>query len=231
MKLSVVVPVFNESRTIENVLSKIARVQLPSGLGREIVVVDDCSTDGTGEILERLQKLYPLMLIKHDRNYGKGRAIRTGLKACRGDFAIIQDADLEYDPNEYVKLIQPIIERKTDVVYGSRYLGKSIKGIISINFFANRVLTFVSNFFTGLNLTDMETCYKVLSRKAIDKVAPRLTSDRFDIEPEITAVIARSGFKVIEVPISYDPRTSRQGKKIKWHDGFPALWAIVKFSA
>lgn len=229
-KLSVIVPVFNESRTVENIIGRIARVELPAGMVKEIIVVDDFSTDDTGKILARLQKEYPLTIVRHEKNYGKGRAIKTGLKASMGDFALIQDADLEYDPAEYPKLIEPLMAGRADMVYGSRYLGRRPSEMFSVNYFANRILTALSNLFTGFRLTDMETCYKVFSRKAIDEIAPRLKSDRFDIEPEITAVAARCGFRIVEVPISYAARTSREGKKIKWHDGFPAIWAIIKFN-
>lgn len=228
-KLSVIIPVYNESKTLEQLLESVAGARLPDGVEKEIVAVEDFSQDGTRELLPRLASKYSIKLIMQERNFGKGKAIRTGLAACTGDFAVIQDADLEYDPNEYAKLIQPILDGQAEVVYGSRYLGRE-PARKSLHYFGNRFLTAASNLFTGLGLTDMETCYKVLSRRVIDEVAPRLTSDRFEIEPEITAVIAKRGFKVFEVPISYVPRSSDEGKKIKWYDGFPALWTIVRFS-
>ncbi len=229
MRLSIIVPVFNELRTLEKVLQRIKHTQLQAGIEKEIIVVDDFSIDGTRDLIQKLKDEYKLKVILQDKNRGKGAAIRAGLKAVSGDFAIIQDADLEYDPNEYAQLLSPIVDRKTEVVYGSRFLGKRQIDLFSLNYFANRVLTIISNFFTGFRLTDMETCYKVFSQKALQKIAPILQSDRFDIEPEITAMVARYGFSIIERPISYKPRTINEGKKIKWRDGISAIRSIVKF--
>lgn len=228
-KLSIVIPVYNESRTIRSILDKVAASGLPNDLQKEIIVVDDCSTDNTLNILSELKDKYGLRLIKHECNSGKGAATRAGLKEATGDFVIIQDADLEYNPADYRKLLQPLLDSRTNIAYGSRYLGRKWYQIVSVNFFANKILTAVSNFFNSFSLTDMETCYKIYSKKALDVILPRLKSDKFDIEPELTAAAAEHNLNIVEVPISYDPRTARQGKKIKWHDGFPALWAIIKY--
>jgi len=229
MKLSIVIPVYNEAKTIRTILERVSRASLPQGISKEIIIVNDHSTDGTKDILEELEDLYDLKVIHHEQNLGKGAALRHGLTAVSGDFAIIQDADLEYDPHDYDSIIRPLVYGKSDIVYGSRYLGKSMREMLSVNYVANRVLTSVSNLFTGFSLTDMETCYKAYSNAAIKKIAPALCSDRFDIEPELTAAAASKGFSIVEVPISYAARAVHEGKKIKWHDGFPGLWAIIRY--
>ncbi len=229
MKLTVIVPVFNESRTIGQIIDRIVQAPLPPGFEKEIVVVDDFSADGTRGMLDELKRKHKFQVILHEKNRGKGAAMRTGLAAATGEFAVIQDADLEYDPNEYTKLLEPLLSGQAEIVYGSRYMNKKQSDLFSVNYFANRILTFISNLFNGQRLTDMETCHKMYTKNAYTKIAPLLRSERFDIEPEITSSAARCGFSIIEVPISYEPRTAREGKKIKWHDGIPAVWAIARF--
>ncbi len=234
--ISVIIPVYNEIATIYEILGRVARVSIP----KEIIVVDDGSTDGTREILHDLRNSSDLIthqcppstchlrILFHERNQGKGAAIRTGLAAVTGDAVIIQDADLEYDPAEYPRLLQPILEGKADVVYGSRFLGHPHRVLFFWHCIGNKFLTFVSNMFTNLNLTDMETCYKVFSTTALQKIT--LRSNRFGIEPEITAKIARQNLRIYEVPISYAGRTYEEGKKITWKDGVAALWAILRYN-
>ncbi|HEY9481170.1 MAG TPA: glycosyltransferase [Candidatus Paceibacterota bacterium] len=228
LTLSVVIPVYNEVRTIEAILRKVVAAPLPRDMGREIIIVDDASKDGTMAIVERLCGEFSLRILRQDINQGKGAAVRRGLLEATGDLVVIQDADLEYDPADYLKLVLPLVEGRADVVFGSRYQGKRIRDLWSINYVANRILTAVSNLFTGLHVSDMETCYKVFTRKAAHRVAQSMSAKRFDMEPEITAILSRYGFRVVEESISYDPRTAREGKKIKWTDGFPALWSIVR---
>ncbi|HYC79020.1 MAG TPA: glycosyltransferase family 2 protein [Planctomycetota bacterium] len=225
MLLSVVMPVYNEERTLEEIVRRVQAVDLE----KEIVAVDDCSRDGSHRLLLELQKRHPnLRVLRHESNRGKGAAVRTGLKAATGDVVLIQDADLEYDPREYFTLIGPILDGRADVVFGSRFLGGPHRVHLFFHYVANRFLTFVSNCFTNLNLTDMETCYKVFRRAVVDRLD--LTCDRFGIEPEITAKVARMRARVYEVPISYSGRDFSEGKKISWKDGFPALWAIFKYN-
>jgi glycosyltransferase involved in cell wall biosynthesis len=225
MLLSVVMPVYNEEKTLEEIVRRVQAVDLE----KEIIAVNDCSRDGSKEILDRLARdVANFRVIHHEVNRGKGAAIATGLKAVRGDLVIIQDADLEYDPSEYFALIAPILDGRADVVYGSRFLGGPHRVHLYFHYVANRFLTFVSNVFTNLNLTDMETCYKVLRREVADRL--NIESDRFGVEPEITAKVAKMRARVYEVPISYSGRDFSEGKKISWRDGFPALWAIVRFN-
>jgi hypothetical protein len=228
LTLSVVVPVYNEERTIEAILRKVAAARLPEGMGREIVVVNDASKDGTRAIVENLRGELSLRVFDQDPNQGKGAAVKRGMLEAAGDFVVIQDADLEYDPADYMALLGPLVKGQADAVFGSRYLGKRVRDLASVNYVANRILTAASNLFTGFRLTDMETCYKAFTKVAARAVAERLSARRFDMEPEIATIVARQGFRVAEVPVSYDPRTAREGKKIKWQDGFPALWSIVK---
>ncbi|MFA6307045.1 MAG: glycosyltransferase family 2 protein [Patescibacteria group bacterium] len=228
MKLSIVIPVFNEKNTILEVLKRVEAVVLP--LGKEIILVDDCSTDGTREMLKSLPA-EKYRIFYHDINQGKGAAVRLGFNQASGDIIIVQDADLEYDPEEYGKLIKPIMDGKADVVYGSRLIGggETRRVLYFWHYLGNKLLTILSNALSNLNLSDMETCYKVFSKASLEKIRPRLTSNRFGIEPEITMLIGRNKFKVYEVGISYSGRTYKEGKKINWKDGLAAFWHIVKF--
>jgi len=222
VKISVVIPVFNERQTIAEVVARVRRAL--EGRDAEIVVVDDGSTDGTPEVLRSLDGL---RLIEHGRNQGKGAALRTGFAAATGDVVIVQDADLEYDPRDYPKLLEPIEDGRADVVFGSRFLGGPHRVFFFWHFIANKLLTTLSNMFTNLNLSDMETGYKVFRRPVLERI--QLRCDRFNFEPEITAKVAKAGWRVYEVPISYSGRTYDEGKKIGARDGLAALWAIIKF--
>jgi len=224
MKLSVVIPVFNEKSTVEEIIRRVQAVDV--GLDKEIVAVDDASTDGTCEILQGLAA-DGIRVIRHEKNQGKGGALRTGFAAARGDVVLVQDADLEYDPREYPALLKPILEGRADVVYGSRFLGGPHRVLYFWHSVGNRLLTTFCNMASNLNLTDMETCYKVFRREVLEKV--RLKSRRFGIEPEITIKVAKLGCRVYEVPISYAGRDYSEGKKIGWKDGFAALFHIVRF--
>jgi glycosyltransferase involved in cell wall biosynthesis len=225
MVLSIIIPVFNEVTTIEEILTRVAAVPLI----KELIVVDDFSTDGTREKLDRLAESYvDLKIIHHEKNRGKGCAIRSGLEHVTGDMVVIQDADLEYNPAEYPKLVKPIVEGRADVVYGSRFAGGEEHRVLYFwHYLGNRFLTLLSNMFTNLNLTDMETCYKVFRADIIRGM--KLEQDRFGFEPEITAKIARSGCRIFEVGISYSGRTYTEGKKIGWKDGITAIWCIIKY--
>jgi glycosyltransferase involved in cell wall biosynthesis len=225
--LSIVIPVYNELRWIEQILQ---RVQSSDRLGcdLEMVVVDDCSTDGTRELLETLQSKYPgLKLYKQEVNQGKGAALRRGFKEAKGQIVLIQDADLEYSPADYPVLLRPIIEGRADVVFGSRFLGGPHRVLYYWHSVGNWVLTRASNGFSNLNLTDMETCYKVFRKEVLDRI--EVKQNRFGFEPEVTAKVARLGARVFEVPISYDGRTYEEGKKIGWKDGVQAIWCIVRY--
>ena len=226
MKLSVVIPAFNERRTIREIVTRVRSVHL--ALDIEIVIVDDCSTDGTRSILEDLGKLRGVRIVLHEHNRGKGAALRTGFHHATGDVILIQDADLEYDPADYPKLLQPILDGRADVVYGSRFIGGDSHRVLYFwHSLGNRVLTLLSNMFTDLNLTDMETCYKVFRREVLQSL--NLVEDRFGFEPEVTARLAALRCRIYEVGISYSGRTYEEGKKIGWRDGVRALWCIVKF--
>jgi glycosyltransferase involved in cell wall biosynthesis len=251
VKLSVVVPVYNERNTIRDILRRIQAVRIP----KEIILVDDFSTDGTRKILQEIEQdqkdtqhaerelgstamgsidneaheMNAIRVLYHDRNRGKGAALRTGFANVTGSIVIVQDADLEYDPAEYPQLIAPIIDGRADVVYGSRFIGETHRVLFYWHYIGNRLLTTLSNMFTGLNLTDMETCYKVFRREALDAIAPTLKSDRFGFEPEVTAKIAKRGLRIYELPVSYSGRDYSQGKHITWRDGFQALWCIVRY--
>jgi glycosyltransferase involved in cell wall biosynthesis len=229
MLISIVMPVYNEKATILSILENVRAVNLP--FEKEIVVVDDCSTDGTRQMLENIEGSVSsgFKVIYHNQNQGKGAALKTGFKEAKGDIVIIQDADLEYDPSEYPKLIQPILDGKADVVYGSRFKGEGPHRVLFFwHYVGNRILTTMSNIFTNLNLTDMETGCKAFRRDILSKIV--LKEKRFGFEPEITAKLARLGCRIYEVGISYSGRTYLEGKKIKWKDGFRAMWCIVKYS-
>lgn len=221
MSISVIIPVYNERATILQILRKVQAVDLE----KEIIVVDDCSTDGTWELLEQVKP--EIVLVRHETNQGKGAAIRTAIPHVRNEVVIIQDADLEYDPKDYPGLIRPIVDGDADVVYGSRFLGGPHRVLFFWHSVGNRVLTLLSNMLTDLSLTDMESGYKVF-RADVLKALP-LRSNRFGFEPEVTAKIARHGLRIYEVPISYHGRTYEEGKKITWKDGFVALYCIVRF--
>ncbi len=224
MKLSVIVPIFNEKKTIREVHDRIRAIDIT----KEIILVDDCSTDGTREIVEGLAA-EDTRVYFHEKNMGKGAALRTGFQKATGDILIIQDADLEYDPNEYPKLIRPILEGKADVVYGSRFAGGEAHRVLFFwHMVGNKFLTLLSNVFTNLNLTDMETGYKVFKREVYEKI--RIEEDRFGFEPEITAKVASLGARIYEVGISYAGRSYLEGKKIGWTDGVSALICIVKYN-
>lgn len=225
MRVSVIIPVYNEVGTIKEIVSRVQAVPLE----KEIIIVDDCSTDGTHELLKEIvQSNENVKIFSLSNNQGKGAALRTGFKSAIGDIIIIQDADLEYDPKDYHKLIKPIIENKADVVYGSRFLGgESHRVLFFWHFVGNKLLTFISNIFTNLNLTDIEVGYKVFRREILNKI--ELKENRFGFEPEITAKISRLNCRIYEVGISYYGRTYDEGKKINWKDGLRALYVIIKY--
>ncbi len=221
--LSVVVPCYNEKDNIKNIIEKIIASPIEN---KEIIVVDDCSSDGTRDILEKEIKPMVSKIIYHEVNQGKGAALRTGFKAATGDAVIIQDADMEYDPNDYEKVVSQIFEGTKKVVYGSRFSGQKRKGYLA-NRYANLFLTWLSNLFTHQKLTDMETCYKCFKRDVIQSVD--IEENRFGFEPEITAKISKMRIRIAEVPISYNPRTSKEGKKIGFKDGLRAIYVIFKY--
>jgi glycosyltransferase involved in cell wall biosynthesis len=232
MKLSIVMPAYNEARTIHFILDKVRQVSLPEGMQKELIIVNDCSKDDTEAAILRYKEQYPDLPIeyrKHEVNQGKGAALRTGIREATGDYIIIQDADLEYDPEEYTILLKPILNGFADVVYGSRFMGGKPHRILFFwHSLGNKMLTTLSNMFTNLNLTDMETCYKMMRRDVFQSL--HLVENRFGFEPEVTAKVARiPGIRIYEVGISYYGRTYEEGKKIGWKDGFRAIYCIVKY--
>jgi len=223
--LSVVIPCYNEITTVERLLRRVRAVPLRM----EVIVVDDGSTDGTRELLRRLETEGLIdLLVLHETNAGKGAALRTGFERATGDVVVVQDADLEYDPAEFPVLLEPILQGKADAVYGSRFLGGPHRVLLFWHSIGNRFLTLLSNMFTDLNLTDMETCYKVVRRELLHSL--RLSADRFGIEPELTARLAQTGARIYELPVSYHGRSYAEGKKIGWKDGVSAIWSIVKYN-
>jgi len=229
-KLSVVIPVYNEMATLDAILAKVQAAPLPDGLAMEVVLVDDCSTDGSRAKLEALQTEHPEWIVCfHEVNQGKGAALRDGFAAATGDIVLIQDADLEYDPADYPALLGPILNGHADVVFGSRFLGGGPHRVVFFwHYMGNRFLTTLSNMMTDLNLTDMEVCYKVFRREVLAGIT--IQEARFGFEPEITAKVARcKRWRIYEVPIAYYGRGYEEGKKITWRDGFRALWCIFKY--
>ncbi len=225
-KLSILVPVYNEAATVEEILRRV-RTADTCGLATELIVVDDGSTDGTREIVDRLAGEDGIKVVHHPKNRGKGAALRTALDHVTGDICLVQDADLEYDPHDYVKLLTPILDGRADVVYGSRFTGGTHRVLFFWHYAANRFLTLLSNMLTNLNLTDMETCYKVFRTECLREIT--LTANRFGIEPELTAKLAKKRYRFYETDINYSGRDYSEGKKIGWKDGVAALWYIVRY--
>lgn len=239
MKVSVVIPVYNEKHTVQELLTKVCNAPLPDGISSiELVIIDDGSLDGTVDVLKKIESDpgQSIQLKEKDSavftyqamNGGKGKALRTGFAAASGDIVLIQDADLEYDPADYPILLKPIIKGYADVVYGSRFIGTEQRVLYFHHYLANKFLTFLSNVFTNINLTDMETCYKTFRSEIIKGI--HLTSDRFGFEPEVTAKVAKKKVRIYEVGISYHGRTYEEGKKIGWKDGVAAIWYILKYN-
>jgi glycosyltransferase involved in cell wall biosynthesis len=242
MKLSIIMPVYNERTTLEEIVQRVRQVDLtinrtsanhllggPVTLAREIVIVDDGSTDGTRSILDRWRAEKPtdMRILYHQENGGKGAALRTGFQSATGDVLVIQDADLEYDPRDYVKLLEPLLEGRSPVVYGSRFMGGPRSAMSLSHTMGNKLLTVFTNLLFGTALSDMETCYKCFRRDVIQGMP--LRSRRFEIEPELTAKILKRGYPIFEVPISYNGRAFHEGKKISWQDGFSAVWTLTKY--
>lgn len=227
VRLTVVIPVYNEKNTILRILDEVNKSQI-DGVEKEVVVIDDFSTDGTREILKGITENVCKVFF-HDKNMGKGAALRTGFAKATGDYVLVQDADLEYNPEEYPKLLEPVIRYQADVVYGSRFMGGFPHRVVYYwHYLGNKFLTTLSNMFTNLNLTDMETCYKLFKKTAIDRI--QLKQDRFGFDPEVTAKIANlKDIKIFEVGISYNGRTYSEGKKITWKDGFRVIYCILKY--
>ena len=230
MLLSIIIPVYNEKQTLKALVEKVQSLDLSSlNLDRELIMVDDCSQDGTLDVAQGLADEGKIRLIRHQKNQGKGAALQTGFQNARGDILLIQDADLEYNPEEYPKLLKPILDGKADVVYGSRFMGGEPHRVLYFwHYLGNKFLTLLSNITTNLNLTDMETCYKVFRSEVLKAIS--LKEKRFGFEPEVTAKVARLGCRIYEVGISYTGRTYTEGKKINWKDGLRALWCIFKYA-
>jgi len=228
MKLSIIIPVYNEKKYIQEIVGRVKKVNLP-GIEKEIIIVDDCSTDGTRDILEKSLNNQVAEVIYHEQNMGKGAALRTGFQYATGEVVIIQDSDLEYDPAEYGKLLKPIQDGKADAVYGSRFVGSEPHRVLFFwHYVGNKLLTLLSNMFTNLNLTDMETCYKMFTKEVLDSI--QIEQNRFGFEPEITAKLAKGNWRIYEIGISYSGRNYAEGKKINWRDGLQALWCILKYN-
>lgn len=228
MKLSVCMPVYNEVATVEEIVRRV--IEADAGLAKELIIVDDGSTDGTREVLEGLKARFAREDIKifyQERNQGKGAAVRRAFAQASGDILVIQDADLEYDPADIKSLLQPILEGKADVVYGSRFLSGPHRVLLFWHYVGNKLLTTLANALYNINLSDMETCYKAFKKEVVDSLTIR--QNRFGIEPELTAKVAKRGFRLYEVPISYSGRGYEEGKKITWKDGFRALWVLFKY--
>jgi len=223
LKLSIVIPIYNERETLETLIAKVNAVDYD----KEILLIDDFSSDGTREVLKKYENKENFQVLYHDHNQGKGAALRTGFSNVNGDIIIIQDADLEYNPADYGTLIEPILDGRADVVYGSRFLGGPHRVLFFWHSIGNMVLTTFSNMLTNINLTDMETGYKVFTKKVNDTLT--FKCDRFGFEPEFTAKVAKNNFRIFEVPISYNGRDYSEGKKITWKDGVAAIWYIIKF--
>ncbi len=221
MKLSVIMPVFNEVNTLIEILNRVQAVKLD----KEIIIVDDFSNDGTRDLLSKLKENNTKVILQN-KNQGKGAAVKTGIESATGDYIIIQDADLEYDPQDYLKLLEPIMQNKSKVVYGSRFLGQHYFSTLSHKL-GNQFLTLISNLLYQSSLTDMETCYKLIPAELAKQL--NIKAKRFDMEPEITAKILKRGYKILEVPISYKGRAFSEGKKISWKDAFSAIWTLIKF--
>lgn len=226
MRLSIIIPCYNERETIAEIVKRLKAIDIKDS---EILIVDDASTDGTKEILEAEVKFLTDKIIYHEKNMGKGAALRTGFKEATGDAVVVQDADLEYDPKYLVEMLKLIEDDKADVVFGSRFLGGNPHRVLYFwHYIGNKFLTLVSNMFTNINLTDMETCYKMIRREIMQGIT--IKEDRFGFEPEITAKIAKGNYRIYEIGISYFGRTYSEGKKIGWRDGFRALYAIIKYN-
>jgi len=231
-KISIVIPIYNEEKTLEKIISAVENADT-FHLEKEIILVNDCSRDKSAEILKKYEERHKVL--HHKKNQGKGAALKTGFGSATGDIVIIQDADLEYDPNEYVNMLKPILDGKADVVFGSRFTGGGPHRVLYYwHYVGNKMLTRISNIFTNLNLTDMETCYKAFTKEIMDQIHPRLESKRFGFEPEVTARVAklakRDLCRIYEIGISYAGRTYKEGKKIGWKDGIEAVWCIIKFN-
>ena len=232
-KISIIVPAYNEASTISIIIDKLINLSLINNIKKEIIIVNDCSTDNTDTLVQKIIKSNPeaeIVYIQHENNSGKGAAIHSGIKNATGEYLIIQDADLEYDPNEFNKLLKPVIDGYADVVYGSRFMGGSAHRILFFwHTIGNKLLTFLSNLFTNLNLTDMETCYKLFNTHIIKNI--NLNEKRFGFEPEITSKISKiKNIRIYEVGISYYGRTYQEGKKISWKDGFKAIYCILRYN-
>ena len=225
MKLSIIIPVYNEEKSLEEIVDRVYSVKI-NDIEKEIIISNDGSSDHTGEVIEKLHNKYPDLISFHSRiNLGKGAAVRQGLAICTGEVITIQDADLELDPNDYPKMLSPLLEHKADIVYGSRFLESSVKLKLTSRL-ANRFLTILTNLLYGSRLTDMETAYKMFYRQTMENI--KLRCVRFDFEPEITANFLKRGYRILEVPISYHPRTIQAGKKISWIDGYEAIYTLIR---